>query len=201
MATARCYTKSGSVEKYESNLWSSPSTGNWSSLGVLGTITTPDSRGNYTVTPANEYEDSNTQTEFYCYTMYGGVRKTFYFKTKNYQNYQITFYGYMKMEENGTIGFYCNVTTFPINTVANFNATVRFIYNEILTNGVITPAYTKIINRTITNFPSMIHETANLHNPDSRLHNFKFDVVSPKPPLNINGHNYEIFITSPSYPS
>ena len=199
MASARCYSKSGSVEKYESNLWSSPSTGNWSSLGVLGTITTPDSRGNYTVTPAKGYEDSNTQTEFYCYTMYGGVRKTFYFKT---ENYQITFYGYMKMEVNGTIGFYCNVTAFPINTVANFNATVRFIYNEILTNGVITPAYTKIINRTITNFPSMIHETANLHNPDSRLHNFKFDVVSPKPPfININGHNYEIFITSPSYPS
>ena len=80
MATARCYTKSGSVEKYESNLWSSPSAGNWSSLDVLGTITTPDSRGNYTVTPAQGYEDSNTQTEFYCYTMYGGVRKTFYFK-------------------------------------------------------------------------------------------------------------------------
>ena len=82
MATARCYTKSGSVEKYESNLWSSPSIGNWSSLGVLGTITTPDSRGNYTVTPAPEYEDSNTQTELYCFTMYGGVRKTFYFKEK-----------------------------------------------------------------------------------------------------------------------
>ena len=198
MATARCYTKSGSVEKYESNLWSSPSTGNWSSMSVLGTITTPDSRGNYTVTPAKGYGDSNTQTEFYCYTMYGGVRKTFYFKK---ENYQITFYGYIQMEVNGTIGFYCNVTTFPINTVANFNATVRFIYNEILTNGVITPEYTKIINRTITNFPSMIHETANLHNPDSRLHNFKFDVVSPKPPFIINGHNYEIFITSPSYPS
>lgn len=80
MATARCYTKSGSVEKYESNLWKSPTAGNWSSFGVLGTITTPDSNGNYTVTPANNFEDSNTQTEFYCYTMYGGVRKTFYFK-------------------------------------------------------------------------------------------------------------------------
>ena len=80
MATARCYTKSGSVEKYESNLWISPTAANWSSFGVLGTITTPDSNGNYTVTPANGFEDSNIQTEFYCYTMYGGVRKTFYFK-------------------------------------------------------------------------------------------------------------------------
>ena len=80
MASARCYTKSGSVEKYESNLWSSPISGNWSSMGIVGTITTPDSYGNYTVTPAPGFEDSNTQTQFYCYTMYGGVRKTFYFK-------------------------------------------------------------------------------------------------------------------------
>lgn len=80
MATARCYTKSGSVEKYESNLWSSPTAANWSSSGILGNITTPDSNGNYTVTPASGFEDSNTKTEFYCYTMYGGVRKTFYFK-------------------------------------------------------------------------------------------------------------------------
>lgn len=84
MATARCYTKSGSVEKYESNLWSSPTAGNWSSLGVLGTITNPDSNGNYTVIPANNFEDSNTKTEFYCYTMYGSVRKTFYFKKPGY---------------------------------------------------------------------------------------------------------------------
>lgn len=74
MATARCYTKSGSVEKYESNLWS------MESVGVTVTITGPDSSGNYTVTPPAEYEDSNTPTEFYCYTMYGGVKKTFYFK-------------------------------------------------------------------------------------------------------------------------
>lgn len=74
MATARCYTKSGSVEKYESNLWS------MESVGVSVIITGPDSSGNYTVTPPSEYEDSNTPTEFYCTTIYGGVRKTFYFK-------------------------------------------------------------------------------------------------------------------------
>lgn len=80
MASARCYSKSGSVEKYESYLWISPSDRNWSSSDIVGTITTPDSNGNYTVTPAPEFEDSNTQTEFYCNTMYGGVRKIFYFK-------------------------------------------------------------------------------------------------------------------------
>lgn len=110
MASARCYTKSGSVEKYESNLWSSPTAGNWSSLDVLGKITTPDSRGNYTVTPATEFEDSNTQTEFYCYTIYGGVRKTFYFKEKNTTikivvKYKVYGYNYM-----GCVAFNCSVS-------------------------------------------------------------------------------------------
>lgn len=82
MATARCYTKSGSVEKYESNLWKSPTSGNWSSLGILGTITTPDSNGNYTVTPEKSFEDSSDTTTYSCFTEYGGVKKTFYFKKK-----------------------------------------------------------------------------------------------------------------------
>lgn len=110
MASARCYTKSGSVEKYESNLWISPTSGNWSSLGILGTITSPDSNGNYTVTPAPEFEDSNTKTEFYCYTMYGGVRKTFYFKEKNTTikivvDYEAYGYNYM-----GCVAFNCSVS-------------------------------------------------------------------------------------------
>ena len=74
MATARCYTKSGSVEKYESNLYS------MGSFGVAPVITGPDSSGNYTVTPPEGYEDSNTPTEFGCTTDYSGVKKTFYFK-------------------------------------------------------------------------------------------------------------------------
>ena len=82
MASARCYTKSGSVEKYESNLWSSPTFRNWSSMGVAGTITTPDSNGNYTVTPEQSFEDSSDTTTYYCFTEYGGVKKTFYFKKK-----------------------------------------------------------------------------------------------------------------------
>lgn len=50
------------------------------SVGVAVVITGPDSSGNYTVTPPTEYEDSNTPTEFYCTTIYGDVKKTFYFK-------------------------------------------------------------------------------------------------------------------------
>lgn len=92
MASARCYTKSGSVEKYESNLWSSPTFGNWSSMGVAGTITTPDSNGNYTVTPEQSFEDSSDATTYSCFTEYGGVKKTFYFKKKNKPGKTITKY-------------------------------------------------------------------------------------------------------------
>ena len=83
MATARCYTKSGSVEKYESNLYS------MGSFGVAPVITGPDSSGNYTVTPPEGYEDSNTQTEFGCTTDYGGIKKTFYFKKKEGTGYDL----------------------------------------------------------------------------------------------------------------
>lgn len=74
MASGRCYTKSGSVEKYESELWS------MDSFGIVVIITGPDSIGNYNVLPPKEYEDSNTQTEFGCTIDYAGIKKTFYFK-------------------------------------------------------------------------------------------------------------------------
>lgn len=90
MATARCYTKSGSIEKYESNLWS------MDSVGVVVTITGPDDFGNYTVTPTPEYEDSNTPTKFYCTTIYGGVRKTFYFKESIKEIYLTAGIGYQE---------------------------------------------------------------------------------------------------------
>ena len=110
MATARCYTKSGSVEKYESNLWSSPTMGNWSSLGILGTITTPDSNGNYTVTPEQTFEDSSVTTTYSCFTEYGGVKKTFYFKKKNSNiviRVSISVIGY---SYGGFIAFDCSVS-------------------------------------------------------------------------------------------
>lgn len=74
MASAICYTKSGSVEKYEPNLWS------MDSVGVSVIIKGPDTFGNYTVTPPSGYINSIIPTQFYCTTIYGGVRKTFYFK-------------------------------------------------------------------------------------------------------------------------
>lgn len=104
MATARCYTKSGNVEKYESNLWQHPGYLNWSG-GVRGTITTPDSNGNYTVTPAKGYKDSNSNisTGFYCYTMYNNVKKTFYFIKDTPSYTTVTF----RLSSINTSGYIC----------------------------------------------------------------------------------------------
>ena len=110
MATARCYTKSGSVEKYESNLWKSPTLGNWSSTGVAGTITTPDSNGNYTVTPEQSFEDSSDTTTYSCFTEYGGVKKTFYFKKKEGTGYDL--YCRVLYVNDNTTGYNSNYSKF-----------------------------------------------------------------------------------------
>ena len=110
MATARCYTKSGSVEKYESNLWSSPTMGNWSSTGIIGTITTPDSNGNYTVTPEQSFEDSSDTTTYSCFTEYGGVKKTFYFKKKEGTGYDL--YCRVLYVNDNTTGYNSNYSKF-----------------------------------------------------------------------------------------
>lgn len=123
MATARCYTKSGSVEKYESNLWS------MGSFGVAVDITGPDSSGNYTVNPPEGYEDSSDTTEFGCTTDYGGIKKTFYFK------------------ENGiiiTIRIYVNgYKDYAGNVVFNFDVSCdnSEIATSILNNKSITLSY------------------------------------------------------------
>lgn len=204
MATARCYTKSGNVEKYESNCFSGVV--NQYPNNFVHHIIGPNSNGNYTITYEG-YDDGNSSNyDCYCKTIYGadwrhgkGEIKTFYFKKAKYQ---ITFYGAMKIEFNNTIMFYCNVTAIPSNTVANFNATVNFLYHERLINGNMSPAYHKTINKTITNFPSLIEGKANLHNPGASLYNFSIVVSSPKPPfININGHDYEILIRNQPNPN
>ena len=137
MASARCYTKSGSVEKYESNLLSIESG------GVAVTITGPNSSGNYTITPQSEYEDSNTPTQFYFTTIYGGVRKTFYFKKKDTTirirvEYKVIGYNY-----NGCVAFNCSVSGdihgIPVNdaTVNNIlkNNSINLLWEVVKHNG------------------------------------------------------------------
>lgn len=131
MATARCYTKSGSVEKYESNLWKSPTMGNWSSMGIVGTITTPDSNGNYTVTPEQSFEDSSDATTYSCFTEYGGVKKTFYFKKKKGTGYDLYCRVlYVNDDSNGYNPNYSNFSDkFGIDIINTYNAEIT--YGEI----------------------------------------------------------------------
>ena len=86
MATARCYTKSGSVEKYEPGLFSGGV--NHYPHNFTTNIIGPDSNWNYTITYKG-YDDANSSNyDCYCKTIYGdfrngsGVSKTFYFKKK-----------------------------------------------------------------------------------------------------------------------
>ena len=109
MATARCYTKSGNVEKYESNLWEHPGYLNWSNSGIVGTITTPDSNGNYTVTPRKGYKDSKISTNLYCYTMYNNIKKIFYF-TDDTPSYTTVTFKLSSINTRGYINITCSIS-------------------------------------------------------------------------------------------
>lgn len=115
MAKARCYTKSGNKEVYEANLWMSPGYQNWSSSGLFGagTITIPDSNGNYTVT-VKGYKDSNISTELYCYTMYGNIKKTFYF-TQDIPSITTVIFKLSSIHTNGYITINCSISH-PLET-------------------------------------------------------------------------------------
>ena len=192
MASARCYTKSGSVEKYESNLWSSPTFGNWSSMGVAGAITTPDSNGNYTVTPNQNFEDSSDTTTYSCFTEYGGVRKTFYFKEKNTTvNRKITLYLSVRNSVNpGKIEFVCNVSASPSFTGANFRVKLIFYYEENDIFGNLS-GYTKSLFYTITSSSDKFSDEVNLHSNGAGLHMYSLRSVSPTT-VDVNGNKYEI---------
>lgn len=197
MQTARCYTKSGSVEKYESNLWSSPTAGNWSTLGVLGTITTPDSNGNYTVTLGGDFEDSDTPTSYYCFTKYNNVINYFYFKKSitpdpTPVNRKITLYLSVRNSVNpGKIEFECNVSASPSFTGANFRVTLAFEYYEHDMFGKITGPYTKNLSYTVTSSSDSFSNEVNLHGNGLGLHNYSLRSVSPTT-VDVNGNKYEI---------
>ena len=72
--SGRCYTKSGSIEKYESDKWEGIiSTTPFSGGNTPYISSAPNSNGNYQVSS----RDSNNTTS--CTTRYGGVTKIFTF--------------------------------------------------------------------------------------------------------------------------
>ena len=195
MQTARCYTKSGSVEKYESNLWESPIGGNWSTGGVVGTITTPDFNGNYTVTLGGDFEDSDTPTSYYCFTKYHNVINYFYFKKSTPKppavNRKITLYLSVRNSVNpGKIEFECNVSASPSFTGANFRVTLIFYYEENDMFGNLH-GYTKSLSYTITSSSDKFSDEVNLHSNGAGLHMYSLRSVSPTT-VDVNGNKYEI---------
>ena len=203
MQTARCYTKSGSVEQYESNLWSSPSSANWSTGGVVGTITTPDSNGNYTVTLGGNFTDSDTPTSYYCFTKYNNAINYFYF---NHQitpdptpdptpvNGEMTLYLYVRNSVNpGKIEFGCNVSASPSFTGGNFRVTLAFEYYEHDVSGTLSGPYTKNLSFTVTSSSDSFSNEVNLHNNGGGLHSYSLRSAPPNT-TNINNIVYEITI-------
>lgn len=205
MQTARCYTKSGSVEKYESNLWSSPTAGNWSTLGVLGTITTPDSNGNYTVTLGGDFTDSDTPTSYYCFTKYNNVINYFYFKKSitpkppitpdpTPVDAKITLHLFVRNSVNpGKIEFGCNVSASPSFTGGNFRVTLAFEYYEHDRSGTLTGPYTKNLSFTVTSSSDSFSNEVNLHSNGGGLQSYSLRSAPPTT-ANINGNNYKVII-------
>ena len=197
MQTARCYTKSGSVEKYESNLWSSPTAGNWSTVILLGTITTPDSNGNYTVTPGGDFADSDTPTSYYCFTKYNNVINYFYFKKSTPKppvNGKMTLSLFGRNSINGNkIVFGCNVSASPSFTGANFRLTLAFDYYEHDLSGNLSGSYTKMLSFTITSSSDSFSDEVNLHVNGGSLHSYSLRNALPSR-TNINNIVYEITI-------
>ena len=195
MQTARCYTKSGSVEKYESNLWSSPTAGNWSTVVLLGTITTPDSNGNYTVTPGGDFVDSDTPTSYYCFTKYNNVINYFYFKESTPKppvngKMTLSLFAYTNHDK---IVFGCKVSASPSFTGGNFSVILAFDYYEQDMLGNLTGPYTKSLSHTITSSSDSFSNEVNLHNNSVGLHSYHLRSAPPNR-TNINNVVYEITI-------
>ena len=204
MQTARCYTKSGSVEKYESNLWESPISGNWSTMGVLGTITTPDSNGNYTVTLGGDFEDSDTPTSYYCFTKYHNAINYFYFKPitpeppvtpdPTPENGTMTLSLFAMNSTNGNkIVFGCNVSASPSFTGANFRVTLTFEYYEHDLSGGLSGPYTKILSSTVTSSSDRFSGEVDLHVNSVGLHSYSLRSAPPNT-TRINNIVYEITV-------
>ena len=146
MATARCYTKSGNVEKYESDFFSRV-VGHYP-ISFPANIIGPDSNGNYSITYDGYYDGDSSNYDCYCETIYGdwrnggGVKKTFYFK-KN--GIQITvYYKVIGYNHNGHVAFDCIISggteydTSPNKEIINDilkNSSIYLLWKAVTNNG------------------------------------------------------------------
>lgn len=141
MASARCYTKSGSVEKYESECFSGNT--NHYPNSFSSNMTGPDSNGNYSITYDGYDDGDSSNYDCYCETIYGdwrnggGVKKTFYFKKNSniHINVFIDVIGYP--DYAGNLVFNCTVSSnnSGIATSILNNNTIILSYSVVNTDG------------------------------------------------------------------
>lgn len=180
--------------------------GNWSSLGILGTITTPDSNGNYTVTPEQSFEDSSDTTTYSCFTEYGGVKKTFYFKKKN-SNIVIrvrvsvigySYGGFVAFDcsvEGEVDGFHTNTADKIANNILKDNSIILYWY-ATTNNGPLGTTHTTEISA----IGQLILDTGEHYD-----NNTPYYIDGSHPPYcspssgTYNGGNWEICVTTITY--
>ena len=203
MASARCYTKSSGVEKYEPNCFSGGI--NHYPNAFNHKITGPDYNGNYSIT-YNGYHDGNSNYyDCYCETIYGdwrngnGIKKRFYF-VKNV----IKIYLYIQVigrKYNGLVGFDCVVSG---NTEYDTSLN-REIINNILKNNSIYLSWGVVTNNgpfgnyktRITSVGSLILNTWSYYD-DSKQYYMGMDssttYCSPSSGT-YNGNNWETIVS------
>ena len=97
MATARCYTKSGSVEKYEEDEWEGVILKSTKLEKYDYGVTVPDSNGNYSVEGSNKFDVTNIgipstipdNSTYWLATRYGGKACYFEFTEKEGTGYDL----------------------------------------------------------------------------------------------------------------
>ena len=97
MATARCYTKSGSVEKYEEDEWEGVILKSTKLEKYDYGVTVPDSNGNYSVEGSDKFDVTNIgipstipdNSTYWLATRYGGKACYFEFSMKEGTGYDL----------------------------------------------------------------------------------------------------------------
>ena len=191
MGSGRAYTKSGSVEKYESSQWSTPV---WSRSSAEGTVSTPDSNGNYTVTAPSGYKENSNGGTVTCTTKYAGAVKVFYFEQAaiNISIYVILFQDYYgpNSTQGGGDGLKCAFTSqsgpIPCDILITVGIKIPngygyesgsiIYFNYVLNKGISSTTEVKKINYNKCTIYSAISEPSSYK--DSNGTTYYFNVIT-----------------------
>ena len=118
----RAYTQSGQKGVYEPNEWKTPT---WS--GSTGSITGPDSNGNYTVNPPSGYRITTDTSQDYCETEYHNVKHKIYMVKET-----ITINVIGQIAISGGTAYYAWAKS---NLAVPCDVNVRILYTKIKSSG------------------------------------------------------------------